>query len=101
MRITYEDSVILEAVLLSATDGVIRAALEGAADASEFRRIGGTWVSEDGQPVRIEFEWERIGMRPELSEADFFCPPELAARVISRFESQEAAAEWAVALAAS
>lgn len=82
MLITYSDGRAVEAVLLARSGEAMRVAMKGADDATEFRRINGTWVSDDCEPVRIEFEWERMEQRPPVSEADCYCSPERAAGLI-------------------
>ena len=82
MTITYLDGRAVEAVLLSRSDDTIRVAIEGAEDVTKFCNISGTWVSEDCEPARIEFAWQRRGHKPTISEADCCCSRDLAARLI-------------------
>ena len=82
MTITYLDGRAVEAVLLSRTGDTIRVAIEGADDATEFSIRNGTWVSEDCEPARIEFAWQRKSHKATVSGADCSCSPELAARLI-------------------
>ena len=82
MTITYPDGNVLEAIVLSHDEREIRASAPGRDDVLAFTRIDGLWVSEDGEPVTILFEWERRNAPPSYSEADFICPKELAARLI-------------------
>ena len=51
----------------------------------EFSDIHGTWVSEDCEPVLIEFAWQRHDRQATASEADRCCSRELAARLIHLF----------------
>jgi hypothetical protein len=77
--ITYCNGTTIEAVVLSRTEGHIRAVPEGAEDIHEFVSLQGTWVSShDLEPVRIEFAWERKKQNPVPSEQDCICPRELA-----------------------
>ena len=48
----------------------------------ELSNINGTWVSADGEPVLIEFAWQRHDRKLTISEADCRCFHELAARLI-------------------
>src|ERR1035441_8898688 len=59
MTIRYADGRLHEAVLLSRTDNTLRVAAKNTDDVQMFTDIGGTWVSEDCEPVRIDFEWQR------------------------------------------
>jgi hypothetical protein len=82
MKITFLNGRAVEAVLLSRSDGTIRVAIDGADDVTEFCNVSGTWVSEDCEPARIEFAWQRSGHKPTISEADCCCSDDLAARLI-------------------
>jgi hypothetical protein len=82
MIITYANGTTLEAILVTRHEHTIRVAVRGGDDLLEFKDINGTWVSEDCEPVRIEFEWQRHGHQPEVSEADCICSQDLAARLI-------------------
>jgi hypothetical protein len=95
MTIQYSDGKALEAVLLSRTETTLRAAIQGADDVVEFSSINGVWVSEDCEPVRIVFEWQRRNSKRTISEADFACSQELAGRLIHLLSG---AAPWAARL---
>jgi hypothetical protein len=87
MTIYYLNGKDIEAVLLSRTEQTMRIAVEGAEDAMELTNHGGTWVSDQCDPVSIRFEWQRNDPEPEVSEDDFHCPREFAAGLIhSLFE---------------
>lgn len=51
-------------------------------DVLAFTLIHGTWISEEIEPVAIEFAWQRRRASPVTSEGDCVCPKELAARLI-------------------
>jgi hypothetical protein len=68
--------------MLSRTETTLRAAIQDADDVIEFSNINGIWVSEDCEPVRIVFEWQRPNSKRTISEADFACSRELAGRLI-------------------
>jgi hypothetical protein len=89
MTIQYANGMKMEAALLARRENTIRVAPRGGDDVLEFTNLRGTWISEDCEPVRIEFEWERRGRRPEISEADCICSQELAARLIRLLVSGE------------
>jgi hypothetical protein len=82
MTIHYNNGISTDALLLALDKNTLRAAVPGEPDTIEFTRINGVWVSEDCEPARIEFAWERKTPQPELTEADCICSPELAARLI-------------------
>ncbi len=82
MTIRYVNGQILEAVLLSRTETTIRVAIPGCDDSLELNLIHGMWVAEDCEPVQVEFSWTRYGAAPELTEADYICPDEVAAGLI-------------------
>ena len=82
VTIKYRNGATDEAVILSRTDTTIRAAVRGHEDVELFTSINGTWVSEDCEPVQIEFAWEQCPRQEVVSEADCICPKMLAARLI-------------------
>jgi hypothetical protein len=67
----------------------IRVAVKGGDDLLEFQDFNGTWISEDLEPVRIDFEWQKHGRKVEVTEADCICSQELAARLIHLLLSGE------------
>jgi len=83
MTITYPNGTSLEAILLSHEGDEIRAAAPGCGDARLFTRIHGTWISEELEPVAIEFAWQRRGASQVPAEGEWVCPKELAAHLIS------------------
>ena len=82
VTITYLDGTVLEAIVLSHEENEIRAIAAGCDDVLAFTRIHGTWISEEIEPVTIEFAWQRRGASPVASEDDCVCPKKLAARLI-------------------
>ena len=83
MTITYPNGTALNAVLLSRENTRLRTAVLGEEDARAFTLISGTWISEDCEPVRIEFGWERRGPSNVPAEADCLCSKTHASRLIS------------------
>ena len=69
-------------MLLSRDVNTLRAAVPHAEDAIEFAIVNGTWVSDDCEPVQIEFAWQRQRRPESVKEADCICPQELATRLI-------------------
>ena len=55
MTIIYADGKGVEAVLLSRTENTMRDAVEGAEEAMELSNVGGIWVSDECEPVSIQF----------------------------------------------
>lgn len=82
MFIRYANGEALEAILLSATDTTVRVAIEGCEDSLDFTRIHGVWVSDDCEPVQVEFSWARQRTAPQVAEDDCVCSRKLAARLI-------------------
>ena len=88
MKVQYRNGITVEAFLLSRSDNRIRAAVQGADDILEFVDIHGTWVSEDCEPVQIEFAWEGQRNQDIVTEADCTCSAELAERLIHLLYSE-------------
>ena len=82
MTLTYADGNRTEAILLARSENKIRVAIPGSDDPVELTDVRGTWVSEDCEPVRVEFAWQKKTSAALLSEADCVCPKDLAARLI-------------------
>jgi hypothetical protein len=82
VTITYLDGTVLEAIVLSHEGNEIRAMAAGCDDVLAFTSIHGTWISEEIEPVAIEFAWQRHRKPPVTSEDDCVCPKELAAQLI-------------------
>jgi hypothetical protein len=82
VTITYPNGIILEAIVLSHDEHAIRAAAAGCDDVLAFTRIHGTWISEEIEPVTIEFDWQRRRTSPAISGDDCVCSKELATRLI-------------------
>ncbi|HUI53739.1 MAG TPA: hypothetical protein VLY04_02120 [Bryobacteraceae bacterium] len=82
MTLTYQDGTKVEAIILSRTDDKIRVTIPGCEDPLELTEVNGTWVTEDCEPVRVEFAWQRKTREEILAEADCICSHELASRLI-------------------
>lgn len=82
MTITYANGAVLDAVVLSQDENTIRAAVAGDADVHTLTHIHGTWISEDCEPVVVEFAWQSQRSPGNPSEADCVCSKALAARLI-------------------
>src|ERR1019366_4626540 len=82
MTIPYLNGTGLEAIVLSHEEDAIRAIAPGRDDVLVFTRVHGTWISEEIEPVAIEFAWQRRGNSPASTESACICPKTLAARLI-------------------
>ena len=94
MTIRYADGRAIEGVTLVRTANMIRVAVKGSEDAAEFINVHGTWISEDCEPVTIEYGPRRKAPAT-LSEADCICPRALAAVLIDLLLTDSAEDEWA------
>ena|SRR5690242_18357529 len=92
MIVTYSNGTAVEAVLLSRGNDCLRAAVAGDKDVRSFTLIGGRWISEDCDPVQIEFAWERCKEADVPGEDSCICPKELATRLMAMFTATEGAA---------
>ena len=82
MILTYADGSKTEAFLLARTENKIRVAIPGSDDPLELSEINGTWITEDCEPVRVEFAWQGKTREQVLTEADCVCSHDLAARLL-------------------
>jgi hypothetical protein len=87
MILTYADGSRTEAILLARSENKIRVAIPGIDDPVEFTYLHATWVSEDCEPVRVEFAWQSKTRDEIVSEADCICSRDLAARLIHLLRS--------------
>lgn len=94
MRIRYADGRAIEGVTLARTANMIRVAVKGREDAAEFINVHGTWISEDCDPVTLEYGPRHSPATP--SEADCTCSRELAARLIDLLLTDSAEDVWEV-----
>jgi len=82
VTITCPHGTVLEARLLSHQDNEIRAVAAGCDDTLVFTRFNSTWISEELDPVVIEFAWQRRRTFPVTSEDNCVCSKELANRLV-------------------
>ena len=82
MTIHRADGHRIEAALLARYQHAVRVAVRGSDDAVEFKEWNGTWISEDCEPVRIEFDWDERANEPSSPECTLLCSPEHARRVV-------------------
>lgn len=82
MVLIYANGSKKEAVLLARNENKIRVAIAGSDDLLELTDVHGTWVTEDCEPVHVQFAWEGKTQEQIVTEADCVCSHELAARLI-------------------
>jgi hypothetical protein len=82
MTIRYSNGQTIEAVLLSRTENLLRAAARGSEDIVELTQVNGSWITDDCEPVQVTFEWQRQARVEEVSLEECLCSPELAARLM-------------------
>jgi hypothetical protein len=82
MTLTYANGNTTEAILLARMENKLRAAIPGGDEPLELTNVHGIWVSEECEPVRVEFAWERKTREEVLTEAECVCSHDLAARLI-------------------
>ena len=82
MVIRYANGKSQEGILLARNENRMRVALKDGEDVAEFTEINGVWISEDCEPVQVEFAWQKKSKQAAVTEADCICSHELAARLI-------------------
>src|SRR5689334_6601209 len=82
MTIKYPNGQTVEATILSRSDDRMRVITRDGEDVIEFAKVAGAWISEELEPVKIIFEWQRHDKKPPVTEADCICSKELAERLI-------------------
>ena len=82
MTIYFSNGHSEEAILLARGEDRMRVAIPAVEDVLELHDHNGTWVSEHGDAVRIEFAWMKRKPTPALAEQDCVCSDALAARLI-------------------
>jgi len=89
MVLIYADGSRTEAFLLARTENRMRVAIPGTEDPLELTDIHGTWVTENLDPVGVEFAWQGKTREQVLSDADCVCSQDLAARLLHLLWSGE------------
>jgi hypothetical protein len=79
MKIRYGNGQMAETITFCHSETSMRVAIRGTDDALELRRVGATWVAEDGEVV-IDGNSRRLSGC--ITEEDCICPPDLAARLL-------------------
>ncbi len=99
MVVTFGNGQSVRAVILAREENEIRAALEGSEDTTRFINVNGTWVSDECEPVGIEFHWQRRIALPTPEEAECICPKDMAAKLIRLLHYGEREEDEASAMA--
>jgi len=81
VKIIYANGTVTEALLLSRKGDTLRASVPGEDDIRELTRTEGGWITEEREPVTIEFEWQRNLAAEVPNETDCICSKELADRL--------------------
>jgi hypothetical protein len=89
MTIRYSNGQAFEAALLTREENQMRIVLQGSEDVLELQRINGTWITDECEPVQVEFAWTRQSLLDTMSEDECICSPELAAKLLHLLFSGE------------
>jgi hypothetical protein len=82
MTITYADGTVVEALLLSFEEPVLRLAVAGDDDVRVFRCIDTVWRAEDGEKVQVTPSWPAAGPVLVPEESHFICSEGVARQLI-------------------
>ena len=82
MTIRYINGYTQQAMLLSRSENSMRVAIQGSEDVLQFTQVNGTWITEDCEPVQVDFAWSRTADLPVVTLKDCICSHELAARLL-------------------
>lgn len=82
MTIRYSNGQAFEAALLSQAEDEMRIVLKGCEDVLELRKISDAWVTDECEPVQVDFAWGGPSLLETISEDECICSPELAARLL-------------------
>lgn len=84
MIIRYRNGYTVEGLLLARTHDTMRVAIPGVDDTVEFQRINEWWVSDDCEPVYVEFDSADKGEEPPLGLEYRVCSREVGAHLLDR-----------------
>ena len=82
MTIRYTNGQTFEAVLLSRAETTMRLAIQGHDDIVGLTLVHGTWVSDECEPVHVDFYWTARPAVSDVNEDDCLCSHEFAAHLI-------------------
>ena len=83
MTIRYPDGTVVNALLLSRGNDTLRAVAPHDADVRTFTLRSGSWLSENCEPVTLEFNWEHNQQSAIPEETECTCSKPLARKLIS------------------
>jgi len=69
MKVKSREGALQEACILAIRGGMMRVAVQGFDDATEFNLINGDWISEEGQTVEFGFSFGSYNSRPRYMTA--------------------------------
>jgi hypothetical protein len=87
MTITYADGTVVEALLLSFKEPVLRLAVAGDDDVRVFTHVDTAWRTEDGQKVQVKPSWLADRPMPVPEESHFICSEGVARQLICNLMS--------------
>jgi hypothetical protein len=87
MTITYADGTVVEALLLSFKEPVLRLAVAGDHDVRVFTQVDTAWRAEDGQKVQVNPSWLADRRVPVPEESHFICSEGVARQLIGNLMS--------------
>ncbi len=87
MTITYADGTVVEALLLSFREHILRLAVAGDDDVRVFTQVDTAWRAEDGQNVQVKPSWLADRPVPVPEESHFICSEGVARQVIGNLMS--------------
>ncbi len=82
MTVKYADGRVKNGLLIAWENRKMRVVLEGADDTEELISVCDAWISDSGDPVKVQFEWQHHAVQQTVTEADCVCSKELAASLI-------------------
>ena len=91
MIVTYQNGSSVEGVALFQSEDTLRVAFQTQEDVVAFHKLRGVWVSEDCEPVTVEFGSRRTA--PPAAVEDCICSAELAARLVELLYTDSSRAE--------
>ena len=79
---------------MSRGNDTLRATVPGDEDVRTFTLINGAWISEECEPVHIEFAWQRREPAHVPNETECVCSKELAAHLLSALRAGSRGDDW-------
>ena len=82
MTIEFANGSRREAIILSRAGSTMRVVIDGREDVVELTEMSGIWVTDNCEPVRVDFAWKPEPSPFPASESDYICPKDLASKLI-------------------